>query len=246
MVGFFDLLHVGRALTGRALLASLPEPPLPSRPRGDYPRASLRGQPLGALQKNRRSPEAQADALRQPVAGRCRPNLTRCPGQSQSNSPPGPFLPALAGPGTSDAGRRPGDARPKVSFRRSLKQADRPGGRLGYRPQAGEIVVGQMGQDPVDDWPVFDTRDYLDQAGATRAGLHINTGDALGPLRTPHRRLLFSWRAALLSRRSGGPGISASAGQRDSVAVQAVGCKYAVDFNRGKSREILECAEFPK
>lgn len=44
--------------------------------------------------------------------------------RKQSNSPPVPFLPALAYPGTSDAGPSPGEARPQVGFRRSLKQAD--------------------------------------------------------------------------------------------------------------------------
>ncbi|QKK01917.1 MAG: hypothetical protein HND55_04125 [Pseudomonadota bacterium] len=82
--------------------------------------------------------------------------------------------------------------------------------RTTFRPQAGQILAGQVIQYPLDHaqrhsgfasfrwrgksqslhclrWRVFDARDDLDRATATRAGFDVDLKHSLEPLRPAHR-----------------------------------------------------------
>jgi len=117
--------------------------------------------------------------------------------------------------------------------------------RTTFRPQAGQILAGQVIQNPLDHaqrhsgfasfrwrgksqslhclrWRVFDTRDNPNRSSALRAGLHINLENPLEALRPSHRRALFGRRALLFLSRLDRPGTPAPAGRCDPRPVDFV------------------------
>lgn len=159
------------------------------------------------------------------------------PWGGQSKSPPAPFLPALACPGTSGAGPRSGEARPKVSFCSSPKQADRPGrGRPTVSPQAGHVLAGQMIQYPLNHRRIFDGGDDLHATAAARAGFNINLEDPLEALRPAYRRALLSRYAVFGLGWLCGLRTPGAMRRRDPGPMEVIGCEYPMKTSQIQAR----------
>jgi len=67
----------------------------------------------------------------------------------------------------------------KLVFCDSVHQADRPGRQHPtFWPQDGQVIAGQMTQNPLDHRRGFDTRDDLDRSTALRTDFDLDLKDS--------------------------------------------------------------------
>lgn len=107
--------------------------------------------------------------------------------------------------------------------RRAQMGADTSGGRRpAVRPQAEQVLAGQVIQNPLDHRRVFDARADLDSAAIIRASLDAHLEYPLDALSPSDRCLLLGRRAIFLSCRLGSRGAPTPPSRHDPCPIGTV------------------------